>query len=198
MSHVVEGIVPPGGWHFKDPSGYRVPATGEAVGFLDLVSMVQKHRLENRLEIGNPEADVEGYLCTTFPHLCGIHHMPRGAYVVNNAAQERFVDVILAWANTLLDYIHQGKVERVPESEANRRGEICRACPFNVVWEDQCGPCTATAQRALATIRSGLDVSHFQRMHYCRHHRFDARTAVWLGRAHFGASAAPDNCWLRK
>lgn len=197
MSRVSEGIIPPGGWHYRDPGGYRVPATGEAYGLADLVDRVFHYRLENKVPVGDPSADVEKFICETFPAMCGMHSTPRGHFVVNSVSQERQVDVVNAWVNTLLTYHDKGQIERVPESEAQARSQACRDCPFNVVYENECGSCVTTAQRGLAIIRSGQDVHGWQKLHFCKHHRFEARTAIWLNRHTFGPANSPGNCWLK-
>lgn len=195
--NIVEGIIPPRGWHYVSPTGYRVPAQGEAHNFLHLVDLISKHRLENRLDVGNPSKDAEEYLCSSFPHVCGGHTNTGSINVHSVSAPSigRPVDLVNSWANVLLD--HKEKVELVPANEANQRSMSCRGCIYNQEWENGCGPCISTARRALAILRQGNDVKEPEQMRYCGLHRIETRTAVWLERRTFGPVNAPDYCWLR-
>lgn len=196
MSRVVDGVIPPQGFHYRSPTGYRVPATGEALNFPDLVEKMVKYRLENHLDVGNAEADAEDYICTNFPNICGIYQNPGNfqAHSVLSAAIGRPVDFINGWVNGLLNNI--AKVELVTEAEANSRAVACRKCPYNQEWRNGCGPCVSTAQRGLGTVRQSKDVQNPDDMRYCGLHRIETRTAVWLHRSIFGPVNAPSHCWL--
>lgn len=194
---VIEGLIPPQGFHYISPTGYRVPGTGEATSFTDLVKRVQTYRLENRLDVGNAEADCEDFICNNFPNMCGVFgqqtHVQTHAII--SAGMERPVDYINAWVNGLID--HFDALEFVTDAEARRRAAACRKCPYNSEWRNGCGPCVATAQRSLGTVRQGKDVPNAEEeMRYCGLHRIDTRTAIWLERRLFGPVNAPSHCWL--
>lgn len=193
---VIDGVVPPGGFSYVSPTGYRVPAQDSAANVADLVEKLTKYRLENHLDVGNPSADVESYICSNYPNMCGVYDRASGiqTHGVTAPFLGRAVDLVNSWANVLMD--KRAKVELVPQAEADQRSMACRKCIYNQEWRNGCGPCVSTAQRGLATIRQGRDVKEPDQMLYCGLHRIDTRTAVWLDRKTFGPVNAPSYCFL--
>src|ERR1700738_2494654 len=61
-------VVPPdGGWHYYEKDGYKIQSDSHK----NLVDSVRTYRIQNNLPLGNPEAEVDKYLCGKWPHLCG-------------------------------------------------------------------------------------------------------------------------------
>lgn len=202
MSRIIEGMILPGGWHYKDSTGYRIPYTGELPNPKAVVDAILHYRLENGLPAGNPEQDMEAYVCSAFPRWCAGEADRSNTFMDNTVASSRpstlrFVDIISLWANSL--YGTAGKLSLVPLREAEQRAEICKGCPQNTIWENSCPPCVQSAQRLLSIIRQGKDVQQLNELHGCKCHGFCTRTAVHLEREHLPpvANDAPSACWLR-
>lgn len=194
----------PGGWHYKDQSGYRIPHEGELSGPKEVIDAILTYRLQNMRPVGNPEADFHNYVCTTFPTWCvpdaGEMLQAANAALTGPSGQPRIVDIITAWATALYD--HVGKLKLVPINEAEKRSEACRGCPHNVQWQGECPPCVTNAQRLLVIIRQGREATPWRKLHACTCWNFDTRTAVHLEKEHFDISKMPalrpSFCWLKK
>lgn len=199
MSRLIEGMILPGGWHYKDPTGYRIPHTSELPGPREVVDAILEFRLENQLPAGNPEADLENYVCTTFPHFCSD---PLTTPVPNSQNQiivgNKFVDIIALWANSLYD--QAGRMTLVTNKEAEQRSVACMNCPMQTVWEGDCPRCVENAQRITKIVRQGKEVTHWRKLHGCAAQGFCTRTAVHIDRQYLGPTnpTAPDYCWMRK
>lgn len=198
MSRIADNIIPPRGFHYVSPTGYRVPATGEAYNEKDLIKRLQQYRLENLLEVGDAQADIENYICSNFPFVCGGN--PTNVSVQTHAAvapgRGTPVDEINRWANAL--YENPKKVDLVTQNDANIRAHTCARCPLNVAWEHGCGPCIGQAKRLLATLRQGRDVADGDHLRYCSHHHFDTRTAIHMSEHTLEFGTSPEFCWLHK
>ena len=199
VSRIIELVLPPGGWHYKDSvHGYRVPHTGEAPTPKILEDMLQEYRLENQLPVGDIIQDIENYICSNFPRNCTVGDQPPLTIAQTQQApsQTRFVDLISGWANTL--YQRQDK-RLIPIAEVEQRSQACLRCPLNQVWENDCPQCVTNAQRVLSIIRQGKESSQWRRLHGCRAQGFCTRTAIHLEREFLGAVAegVPDYCWMK-
>lgn len=198
MSRVLAGMIPPRGFHYVDPSGYRVPHTGEATSLENLMDLLITYRLENNLPVNDVRLDIENYICNNFPNMCAIQvaNSPFYGAALPAPQGQRRVDLVAAWANSL--YEHAAKLNLVTENEAMERAARCKGCPCNEAWENECPPCVTNAQRLLTIARQSRDVSDPGKMHYCSYYKFDTRTAVWLDLAHFvPRQNPPEVCWLK-
>jgi len=65
-----ENIVPPGGFHYKDPAGYTV----EGHSYQSVADNLMRYRVDNKLPVGNPLKDVFDYVCNNWPHFCTAHN----------------------------------------------------------------------------------------------------------------------------
>jgi len=191
-------IILPGGWHYKDKAGYRIPLRGELPGAKEVIAAIMQHRLENNIEVGDPQADLENYVCTNFPQWCR-----RGATqppININPVQGRNVDVVITWANAL--YTTVGRLQLVPQREAEARAQVCEACPAQMMWENDCPPCVTSAQRLLSILRQGRDTQPglSSTLHGCALYKWDNRTACHVDKVHLNTQevGAPPPCWARK
>lgn len=203
MSRILEDMVLPGGWHYRSPEGYRIPFSSELPNSKTVIDAILHYRLENGLPAGDPEGDMETYVCNNFPNWCRGAADRSNTFMNDTPASSkpgplRFVDVIALWANSL--YGNAGKLGLIPLREAEQRAEICKSCPQNQVWENSCPSCVQSAQRLLTIIRQGKDVQQLADLHGCKCYGFDTRTAVHLERAHLPLEISPLSpglCWLR-
>jgi hypothetical protein len=202
MSRIIEGVLPPGGWHYEDPTGYRIPYKGEAPSKKDLIHAIMEYRLENRIPVGHPEQELEQFLCTKFPRFCHPHDMgpagtltAAGGQIMDTIPGPRTVDHIAAWANAL--YEQAGRLEMATLKEADTRADVCRQCPMQKEWEGECPQCVTAAQRVLMIVRQGKEVTHWRKLKSCGG-RFCTRTAVHIAKQHLQQppSGAPATCWM--
>lgn len=198
MTRVNESMILPGGWHYKDPSGYRIPHTSELANPELVIKGILDYRLENRIPVGNPERDFEDYVCSNFPNWCLTSQATPAPNPNQPRDEVKFVDRIAAWANSLYD--QAGRLSLVPMRDAQARSEICRRCPMNQNWENDCPRCVENARRLTIIIRQGRDVPNERGLMGCACHVFDVRTAIHLERAHLPATSeqAPEECWMRQ
>jgi hypothetical protein len=187
----------PGGWHYAQ-ADYRIPLKGELPSAKAVLDALLKHRLENNLPVGNPEGDLEAYVCEKFPTWCR-----RGDTVVPPPIHpiRRNVDLVIGWANQL--YVHVGRLTLVPQKEAEARAAICVRCPMQMRWANECPPCVTSAQRLLTILRQGKDTPQGPSgtLNGCACHGWDNRTAVHLDAVHLPPQAnptAPAECWVRR
>ena len=180
------GMFPPSGWHYEQ-DGVRIDASG----YDTLLIAVETFRANNNLPQGDVEADVDEYICSRWPHFCGIY--------THAAAEEKKIPALLLddvriWSMNLLG--GEG-YNMVSDELADARAAICEQCPNNTNWKSSCRTCVSTVERQLATVRQARDVYHSANLGGCSVNRFDARTAVFLdAEALTPAAGLPDFCWL--
>lgn len=122
--------VPPRGWSYIQPVT-RLKILGESLP--DLADKVYRHRLYKGLErasVAEAGLDIERQICT---RLGTRECSPEGTAdewvpVTENPTIE--MSAVIGFSKAALEWISSGR-ELVPESEANRRAEICKACPLN-------------------------------------------------------------------
>lgn len=64
MGRISHWVVPPGGWKFQEGS---VTITGET--FDEVVKFVRSHRLNNKIDLGDVESDLENKIAEENPSL---------------------------------------------------------------------------------------------------------------------------------
>jgi len=180
------GMFPPSGWHYEQ-DGVRIDASG----YDQLLIAVETFRANNNLPQGDVEADVDEYICSRWPHFCGIF--------THVASEEKKIPALLlddvrVWSMNLLG--GEG-YNMVSDELADARAAICEQCPNNTNWKSSCRTCVSTVERQLATVRQARDVYHSANLGGCSVNRFDARTAVFLDAENLTPAAGlPDFCWL--
>lgn len=188
----------PTGWHFVSPQGYRIPLKGELPSAKAVIDAIMQYRLENNVPVGDPQADMEAFVCSTYPTYC----RPKNQVVPppNAGPKGGNVDLIVAWANAL--YVQVGRLALVPQKEAEERAATCIRCPMQMDWASGCPPCVTSAQRLLSILRQGKDVSTglSGTLKGCSCYGWDNRTAVHLDLSHLPPvnPASPDFCWVRQ
>jgi hypothetical protein len=188
----------PGGWHYRDASGYRIPAKSELASAQAVIDALMSYRLENNIAVGDPTGDLENYVCLSFPTWC---RRRQDVVPPANPPGQRNVDLVIGWANEL--YTKIGRLQLVPQKEADARAETCARCPMQMSWAADCPPCVTSAQRLLTILRQGKDtvLGPTGRLQGCSCHGWDNRTAVHLDVVHLPLQAnpsAPDFCWVRR
>ena len=198
MSRVIEAVVMPGGWHKpeKNRLGQDMPQPVRADTYKMLVQAVIKFRADNIIPIGDVESDVEEYICSNFPHMC--HNVPGASVTVTvtrgpSQAQTR-TDRMLQWLDGQISDHSAEKL--VLRSEAQRRADICRKCPYNVRWNEGCGTCAEAVNRLSTILRSGNDTPHGKDLKCCQVLNHENRAAVWLPLSSHDPNL-PGRCWVK-
>lgn len=187
MAQPIEGMIPPGGWHFVDNDGVRVPLDGEAENYSKLLRSVMDRRIANRMTVGDVKADVDGYICGNFPSQCGRIETPQPN--IPNSGQTRFIDKIAP----ALTKLHESGVKLVSREIAVQRAEICRQCQQNVEWENSCPSCVDGVRRLSYLMRGGQELG-VRGVKACRLHNLPLETACFV-RDIPKADGLPNECW---
>jgi hypothetical protein len=195
--NIDKGRILPSGWHYKDPSGYRIPLKGELPNPQEVIAALMEYRLENNIEVGSPEGDLEEYVCSTFPTWC--RREAGTPQPIQTVPGRRNVDLVIGWANHL--YVHVGRLQLIPQKEAEERANICKNCPMQMEWSRDCPPCVTSAQRLLSILRQGKDTAVAQNgeVRGCQVYGWDNRTACHIDKQHLPPPNpnAPPACWMR-
>jgi len=189
---VIEGVVPPGGWHYKQGND-----TIRAESFTALLEAVLDYRSANRLDFGNVHEDVLNYICSSFPRQCrGSLNVAVGSKTptIRNTGND-LIDRIQRWAMKIGGLAHR----KVTQAQAEKRSEFCVNCPHNVTWRGGCGTCNSNVERLCAIIRGPLEVTYYKRLMACKLLGHDNRTAIFLDSSLVGMSdSLPESCWRKK
>lgn len=194
QTRVITGMGMPNGWHYLQP--FKGTFTKiESGSYEELLTAVQTFRLNNGIRIGDIQADVDQYICFTYPRHCRAVNQARNAAAtsVPSGTAVRFVDKLTQWALQM----RKDLPEFVNMAEAERRATICASCPENINWEPSgCSRCAADANRLFLVTRNGKDTRFKHKLKGCRLHDHDNRTAVWMNLKTQKHPKAPKSCWL--
>lgn len=193
------GVVPPldaGGFHFNQniPGGMIRNITASTKD--ELIREVLKFRVDNSLEIGNPELEIDEYLCGLWPHLCA-NLLPRPADESPKGKTQR--QRTTNWRYNRYAQA-QGIEKRESQEVADARAEICAGCEYNVDNKDNCSPCVAANDKALFVLRGGKSTK--MKVGGCAILGQDNETAAFLPQELLTykkqyQDQLPSYCWLK-
>ena len=192
MAKPINGMVPPGGWHYFQSDIKMV-----ADSLDDLYKVVESFRAENSLPVGDVKGDVDNYICGNHPAYChGVDEL--SINVVSRHAATRSGELlqdVSTWANNMLRSKEPNTL--VQDEEAERRAKICQACPHNVNWRSGCISCIVSADRISASVRQARDTNTSKKLGGCHLLRHDNRSAVFFEKENLATTGdLPTNCWL--
>ena len=198
--NVIESMVMPGGWHKpeKDRLGRDMPEPIRAPTYQGLIDAVIKFRADNVIPIGDVRAEVDQYICTTFPRMCHQFEGVARIEIQHSVSPIRTLtdDMIQTMDRQLQDHSTE---ELELKQEAQRRADICAGCRYNVRWNSNCGSCVEAVNRMSAILRAGNAVVHERELRACQILRHENRSAVWLRMEKIGKSPdLPGYCWARR
>ena len=209
MARVKDTIVPPGGWHFIQPLSGGRSLKVKAASFESLVTNVLTTRLENDITPGDARQEVEDYICGLSKGQCSAVPKPRSSAPATPTAEkppgmaERWVDVILAWANkTTRNRTGMGGVTSLAVAE--ERAAQCATCPLNKRWQNACPQCVVKTQQVLNRLHQGVRLqtkTTVARVGGCSHHRWDNETAAFLAEPESGKQTDTNpvaGCWAER
>jgi hypothetical protein len=153
---VMVGVMMPGGWHYSENGK---PIIEDAESYLDLVNKLAEYRGFCGLPLGNPQQDIDNYICNTYPNMCGRQPALEEEGVdkvelsygvpVQKSPRER----VMQWAANRMQNV--GQIEFVDSDEADRRAAICNVCPKKIQWNapiEGCPGCQAYVEEAEAKL----------------------------------------------
>lgn len=191
MAFPIEGLVPPGGWHY-----WQGDVKLEGYSMENLYKVVQDYRAENHLPTGDVKGDVNSFICGNYPRNC---HGVDSVVVVSvdsPTRQSELLNDITVWAKNILT--SQKQIRLVSDELAEARALTCLNCPKNINWKSGCGSCIVATDRLCASIRQGRDTQNTKKLRGCSVLRHDNRAAVFFDKEHFEVTnSVPENCWLK-
>lgn len=206
---VMVGVIMPGGYHY-DEKGKTI--IDDAESYVDLVNKLAEYRGFCGLALGDPQGDVDRFICTTYPNMCGRYPAaePEGVDTVElsygvpvkKTPRER----VMQWAANRMQKV--GQIEFVDSEEAERRAEICAGCPHQVQWNEPiegCPGCQVYVQEAeamLVKLRANKQLAENRIAgQSCTVAGHDLQTACWLEepalrhRRNY-TGQLPEFCWM--
>jgi hypothetical protein len=195
------GVVPP--QIEGEPQGWRYPQTirdgSQWITGDDHDNLIQKvtsYRIDNSIPLGNPEEDVDAYICGRWKNYCASSpdRVPVAA-----TKPRTFRERVTSWAANR--YEHAGAIALVSQETADARAAICAECPFNSTWRTGCAPCIEVTDRTLVMIRQARTAKPSTLG--CMVAGQDNPTAVWLPKEHLKHSTKYsadlyEKCWMLK
>ena len=194
MAKPINGMIPPGGWHF-----FQSDVKLEAPTLGDLYSTVQRYRAENSLPLGDVTGDIDSQICGRSPHFChGVDKVTVSITSVDHpTAGSQLMNDIQTWAKNMQQ--SPKPFALVSDDVAQERALICGACPNNAHWKGGCSSCVVTVERMCASVRQARDTKSTPVLGGCHILRHDNRTAAFIERdALSTAPNLPANCWVNK
>jgi rubrerythrin len=207
---VSTGVMMPGGWHFK---AYGKMIVNEAESYTDLIHKLAQYRAANGMELGDPQEDIDRYICTTFPNMCGAYTRVAPEEGVDPVETSYGVPVkktprerVMQWAVNRMQKV--GQIEFVDKEEADRRALICSECPHRIRWNEPiegCPGCQTYVEQAesmLVKLRANKETGYWNAGYSCNVAGHDIETACWLEepalrhRRNYEGEF-PDACWLK-
>ena len=183
------GVIPPGGWQYPEGENTVRGDTHE-----DLIAKLTAYRIANQIVLGNPEQDIERYVCQQFPSYCGTdsNQLPPP-----RTAPRTFRERVTSWAANRYQYA--GGIELEDEETAEARAQVCVNCPSNQEWRAGCPPCIAATERTLLVINQNRKTKTV--VLGCAIAGHENQTACYLPPKHLKhknqyLSQLPPRCWM--
>ena len=197
---VIESMVMPGGWHKpeKDRLGRDMPEPIRAPTYRALIDAVIKFRADNVIPIGDVKAEIDQYICTTFPRMC---HQFEGVSRIDIKSEPSPIRTLTDdMIQTMDAQLQDHSIEELElKQEAQRRANICADCQYNVRWNSNCGSCVEAVNRMSAMLRAGNSLPRERELRACQILRHENRSAVWLRMDKIKKNPdVPGFCWARQ
>jgi hypothetical protein len=207
---VVENILPPGGFHYKQrlKSSPQRPQFQliQAGSYAQLVDSVLNFRLSNLGMVASASAtkervvdDIRFYICGNFPSHCTgskaqlLEAQNGSSQVKTRPDYSRPLSRIENWLTRLAER----EIEFVDQATATERSQICIKCPLNQPWRTGCQPCNQNADRRAALVRGSHTTGLEPRLKNCQAYGTLLELSVWLKQDHSEQARRqpPDFCW---
>lgn len=191
---------PPGYWRFPRHPGVDDGQFIYGGDIVDLTKKVLEYRVNNGLQLGNPEEEIQDWLCRNTGAPCAPARPKSDVMPVkaSGTAVARFLVAMASWL---------ASSGVVTQEEADRRAEICAGCRWNVPIDDQiCFGCFSLTARIMQAI--GNRTTKFtDALEFCGKCGCSLKTTAWaplevLDKAHKNSdfigvdTGIPDTpCW---
>jgi hypothetical protein len=207
---VMTAVMMPGGWHY-DEGGKTI--IEEAESYDDLINRLAEYRGFCGLPLGNPQLDIDKFICGSYPNMCGrtAPSAEEGVDPVELSYGKPLVksprERVMQWVANRMQ--KAGQIEFVSAEEADRRAAICDQCPKKIQWNqpiEGCPGCQAYVEEVesmLIKLRKNKSSAYVLNLygHSCAVAGHDLETAVWLEepalrhRKNY-TGKFPHKCWL--
>lgn len=138
---------PPGYWRF--PRHPEIPLTGDPNEFIpggdiqDLTTKVHNFRVVNRLPLGDPQSEIEDWICRNTGAQC----VPARAITFKPGVMAKG-QMVARFLSAMAQWMAQGG--HVPQEEAEARAELCAGCPWNAHIDDiTCFGCFGLTEKVI-------------------------------------------------
>lgn len=192
------------GWHFEQEfQGGKmfIPAEGTAGTAERLVEMVKTFRAVNRIDLGDYEREIAGYMKRVSPmndrfkgRVSSEQLVPVGTVSPAGQEYQKPIQRISDWL-----YEIAFKEPRLTGlEEVSKRCESCEKCPQNTKWKTKCGPCVGEVEDRGRAIRARSSHDRADQLGACRLHGVYLPTAVFLDRDFLPSRStdAPAFCFM--
>jgi hypothetical protein len=184
-------------WHYIQP-GFERPIEGHSL--LHLLKNIIAFRIDNTLDVGDPEKDVEDYIRSKWPHMAPVpREVPDSE--IRKSPQRTLLDQIRA-TNKRWSF-NPDHIGLVDAATADARAKICSQCGENVKINSvtSCAPCVSDLDRTNVILTNNHQTE--SKVQYCKSLHHDNRTAAWMPKERLEHSLkrveqAPSHCWLNK
>lgn len=186
-------LYPSDGWYFRDANGTRHPANGSASGLNALVNMVANYRKVNSMPPGDPHTEVTVQICSRQPGFCRDSNQVAapGPLIKSGLGQK-----VLAWIQRMVREKREGKLRRIADRDALKRGEICARCPKQMGLPLTCGRCLDDIAKLRQALLDGKDPVH-QGLGACSIFDDDLQTVIHFETGTAPNSDIPPQCWRK-
>lgn len=165
-------VMPPGGWRYIQP---ETKFEFSASTLRAVVRSVAEHRRSNHLPAGDPEADIQNFVCASLPKGSGncVHELDGEDYALKTHFTmedvKRFIQAAISAIGS------RGLVE---QPEAERRAAVCAACPLNTTVGG-CWRCKGLADWLFRLI-GARNTAHAGRLNQCGVCGCSIKAKIWL------------------
>jgi len=137
-------VIPPGGFHYIETHG-NATVRIESTSVEALAEAILKYRLSNGIPAGNPQQDVNDFICKQWPHFCSDTNEQ---YLVPNRPPPREEHLSRRASNWMVSLWNLGSANETDPKTAEDRAAICAACPLNQDYHPgACAPCVESLDR---------------------------------------------------
>ncbi len=189
-----------GGWRYEQEYGidseqkpfiYRIPEQGSAESFGHLVRLVTIFRVNQGMDIGEPDLDVANYI--------KIASRGNDIYKTGPIMRSRAITPLIYVMRTWLDAMQLKRPDTISSEDAGNRATICAQCPHNVEWKIKaCGDCNDQVINKGACLRKVTTFPPADVLRACRVHGVYLPAAIFLDSDDLPdrSEQAPASCWM--
>lgn len=171
--------------------GNGVQFRGES--WKDLMNKVRDYRARNNIPVGNVEEEVWSQYCARMPQHC---QSPSRPVPPANHHSMTLNQRVLHSLAKIMERRRKAAIPRVEDREAQRRAEICKACPFHKPLVRSCEACVRVIDSTRkAVLESGP--SQHQNLLACAVLGEDLPLTVHIEQPTESNSDLPPNCWRK-